>query len=167
MLIRRPGDIPSSEITDRKVYLNRRAFMRQAAGTAAAVATGVIGTEIVEAQRPAVHGRKLDNLKPSPFSTTEKLNTWDHITTYNNFLEFGSDKADASIEASRMKITPWTVSVEGECAKPGVMNLEDILKGKTLEERIYRLRCVEAWSMVIPWIGFPLSDLLKQVQPTS
>jgi len=163
MLIRRPADIRSSEITDKNVYLNRRAFLR----AAGAAAMSALGTETLEAQQAAPHGRQLENVRKSPLSTTEKLNTWGHITTYNNFVEFGPDKADPALKASRMKTSPWTISVEGECAKPGVMNVEDILKGRTLEERIYRLRCVEAWSMVIPWVGFPLADFIKQVEPTS
>jgi sulfoxide reductase catalytic subunit YedY len=169
MLIKRAPDIPSSEITDKKVYLNRRAFMRGAAGTAAAAAAGLLGTRTVEAQRsePAPHGRQLENVKSSPFSTTESKNSWTQITTYNNYLELGSDKDSPAYFANRLKPAPWSVAVGGECAKPAVWNVEDILKGQTLEERIYRLRCVEAWSMVIPWVGFPLADFIKRCEPTS
>jgi len=167
MLIKRATDIPSSEITDKKVYLDRRAFIRGAAGTAAAAAVGVLASRTVEAQQPAPHGRLLENVKPSPFSTTETKNTWQQITTYNNFLEFGPDKDSAAKYARALRPAPWSVAVEGECSKPAVWNLEDILKGQTLEERVYRHRCVEAWSMVIPWVGFPLADFIKKCEPTS
>jgi len=168
MLIKRQADIPSSEITDKKLYLNRREFIRATTGTAAAVATGVLGAEaFLHAATPAPHGRKLENVKKSSFSTEEKPNRWEEITTYNNYYEFGVDKDSPSMLARNLKPEPWTVTVEGECNKKGAMNLEDILKGKTLEERIYRHRCVEAWSMVIPWVGFPLSDFIKQCDPTS
>jgi sulfoxide reductase catalytic subunit YedY len=104
----------------------------------------------------------------SALSTTEKPNSWDDITTYNNFYEFGTGKSDPAANAPKYRpAQPWTVTIEGECAKPGRMNLEDILKGETLEDRIYRHRCVEGWSMVIPWVGFPLANLVKKAQPTS
>jgi len=168
MLIKRQADIPSSEITDKKLYLNRREFIRTTTGTAAAVATGVLGAEaFLHAATPAPHGRKLENVKKSPFSADEKPNRWEEITTYNNYYEFGVDKDQPSMFARNLKPEPWTVTVEGECNKKGPMNLEDVLKGKTLEERIYRHRCVEAWSMVIPWVGFPLADFIKQCDPTS
>jgi len=168
MLIKRQADIPSSEITDKKLYLNRREFIRATTGTAAAVATGVVGAEtLLRAATPAPHGRKLENVQKSAFSTDEKPNRWEEITTYNNYYEFGVDKDQPSMFARNLKPEPWTVTVEGECNKKGPMNLEDVLKGKTLEERIYRHRCVEAWSMVIPWVGFPLADFIKQCDPTS
>jgi sulfoxide reductase catalytic subunit YedY len=167
MLIKRPSDIPSSEITDKKTYLNRRELIRAAAGVAGLAAVGALGTEtLMEAQSPAPHGSKFPVVKPSAFSTTEKANTWDQITTYNNFYEFGTDKDSPAYYAKRLKVRPWSVAVEGEVAKPAVWSFEDILKGQTLEDRIYRHRCVEAWSMVIPWVGFPLSDFIKKVQPT-
>ena len=168
MLIKRPADIRSSEITDRQLYLNRRDFVRTAAGTVAAAATGVLGAEVLlRAAQPAAHGRKHANVKKSALSTTEKLNTWEEITTYNNFYEFGTDKESPSMLSRNFKTEPWTVAVEGECNKPAVYHLEDILKGEALEERIYRLRCVEAWSMVIPWVGFPLANFVKRCQPNS
>ena len=168
MLIKRPADIPSSEITDKKLYLNRREFIGATAATTAAVAAGVLGTEaFVAAATPAPHGRKLENVKKSTFSVDEKVNKWEEITTYNNYYEFGTDKDSPSMLARRLKPEPWTVAVEGECNKKGNMPLEDILKGQALEERVYRHRCVEAWSMVIPWVGFPLSDFIKKCEPTS
>jgi sulfoxide reductase catalytic subunit YedY len=168
MLIKRPADIRSSEITDQRTYLNRREFVRAATGTAALAAVGAIGAEaLLYAQPPAPHRTKLLNVKPSEFSTTEKPNTWEQITTYNNYYEYGTDKDSPAYYAGRLKTSPWSVAVEGEVAKPAVWHLEDILKGQTLEDRIYRHRCVEAWSMVIPWVGFPLADFIKKVQPTA
>ncbi|MBW8861538.1 MAG: protein-methionine-sulfoxide reductase catalytic subunit MsrP [Acidobacteria bacterium] len=168
MLIKRASDIRSSDITDQKLYLNRREFIRAATGTAAAVATGLaLGDAWVEAATPAAHGRKLEGVKKSPFSTDEKQNKWEEITTYNNYYEFGVDKDSPSMLARNFKTDPWTVTVDGECAKKGPMNLEDVLKGETLEERVYRHRCVERWSMVIPWIGFPLANFVKKCEPTA
>jgi sulfoxide reductase catalytic subunit YedY len=168
MLIKRASDIRSSDITDQKAYLNRREFIRAASGTAAAVATGLaLGDAWVEAATPAAHGRKLEGVKKSPFSTDEKQNKWEEITTYNNYYEFGIDKDSPSLLARNFKTEPWTVTVDGECAKKGPMNLEDVLKGETLEERVYRHRCVERWSMVIPWIGFPLANFIKKCEPTA
>jgi sulfoxide reductase catalytic subunit YedY len=163
--------IPSSEITDRRVYLRRREFI---------AAAGIVGAALVQehasalamppgaaaGQQPAPHGRRLSTVK-SAFSTTEPANTWEHVTTYNNFYEFGTAKDDPAMNAPRFRPRqPWTVSIEGECAKRGNLTLEDILKGETLEDRIYRMRCVEGWSMVIPWVGFPLASLIKKCEPT-
>jgi methionine sulfoxide reductase catalytic subunit len=168
VLIKRAADIPSSDITDKRVYLSRRDFIREATGTAVAAAAAMLGTEaLVQAAQPAPHGRKLEGVQKSAFSTDEKPNTWDQITTYNNYYEFGTDKEQPSLLAHSLKTEPWTVAVEGECNKPAVYHLEDILKGQTLEDRIYRHRCVEAWSMVIPWVGFPLADFIKKCEPTS
>ena len=168
MLIRPASDIRSSEITDKKLYLNRRDFIRATTGTAVAAATGVLGAEaFLQAASPAPHGRKLENVKKSPLSSDEKVNSWDQITTYNNYYEFGIDKDSPSMTAGSLKTQPWTVVVDGECNRKATWNLEDILKGQTLEDRIYRHRCVEAWSMVIPWVGFPLADFIKKCEPTS
>jgi sulfoxide reductase catalytic subunit YedY len=168
MLIKPPADIPSSEITDKKLYLNRREFIRAAGGTAVAAATGVLGAEaVLQAAPPAPHGRKLENIKKSPLSADEKPNKWEEITTYNNYYEFGIDKDAPAQYAKSLRPEPWTVAVDGETGKKAAWHLEDILKGQTLEERVYRHRCVEAWSMVIPWIGFPLADFIKKCEPTS
>jgi sulfoxide reductase catalytic subunit YedY len=172
MLIKRPSGIRGSEITDKKLYLNRREFLQTATGAAAAGAAVLAGAGVVleAAGQPAPHGRKLDNVRKSPLSVSaadDKVNTWEQITTYNNYYEFGTDKDSPSEYAKSLKTEPWKVVVDGECNKPAAYNLEDILKGQTLEERIYRHRCVEAWSMVIPWVGFPLSDFIKKCEPTS
>ncbi len=168
MLIKKPADIPSSEITDKRVYLDRRQFLQAASGTAAVAAAGLLGAEeLLYAATPAPHGRKLDGTKKSPLSTDEKPNKWEEITTYNNYYEFGVDKDSPSMTAHSLKPTPWTVTVDGECAKKGPMNFEDVIKGETLEDRIYRHRCVERWSMVIPWVGFPLANFIKRCEPTS
>src|SRR5581483_9057628 len=159
MLIKPTVDIASSEITDKKHYVNRRDFLRVAAAVVAAGA-------VVEA-KGAPHGRKLVNVNRAFPRPDDKVNSWDDITSYNNFYEFGIDKGDAGANSGRFVTSPWKVSIEGECKKPGFMDLEDILKGEALEERVYRHRCVEAWSMVIPWIGFPLANLIKKVEPTS
>ena len=167
MLIKPASDIRSSEITDKTVYLNRREFIRAAGGTAVAAAAGIISAEALLQARGAVHGRKLENVRKGPFSTEEKLNAWEDITSYNNYYEFGTDKASPADLAKSLKPEPWTVAIEGECNNKAAYHLEDILKGETLEERIYRHRCVEGWSMVIPWAGFPLANLIKRCEPTS
>ena len=163
MLIKQAPDLRESEVTPRELYLRRREFI--AAAAAAALATGVLTPGSAFAQNPSA--QKLPNLKKSTFDTDEKLNSYRDVTTYNNFYEFGLDKGDPARHAHSLKPKPWSIKVEGECAKPGTYNMEDILKWFPLEERIYRMRCVEAWSMVIPWAGFPLGDLVKRMQPTS
>jgi sulfoxide reductase catalytic subunit YedY len=156
--------IRSSEITDKKVFVGRRQFI---AAAMAAAGGAVLGERPLGAQQPAPHGRKLPTVA-SPFSTSEIPNSWEHVTTYNNFYEFGTGKDDPARNAPRWRPRqPWTVSVQGECAKTGTMSLDDILKGETLEDRIYRHRCVEGWSMVIPWVGFPLANLVKRCEPTT
>lgn len=149
MLIRHPSDIAPSEITPHSVYLNRRQFMAGSAGLLLPVAS--------IAALPA---------SKSPYSASDKPNSRQEITSYNNFYEFGTGKDDPARYAGRLKTRPWSVAVGGEAAKPRSFSIEELLKFP-LEERIYRLRCVEGWSMVIPWVGFPLASLLKQVDPTS
>ncbi len=167
MLIRH-SDIASSEITDKSQYLNRRQFLSTVGIATVAGAAGLRSSETLEASTGAVHGKKLENVVKSAFSVKdEKINSWEEITSYNNFYEFGTDKGDALANSGKFVASPWKVSVEGECDRPGVMDLEDVLNGETLEERIYRHRCVEGWSMVIPWVGFPLANLIRKIQPTS
>ena len=165
MLIKQAPDLRESEVTPRELYLRRREFIGAAGVAAAALATGALAPEAAQAQNPAA--QKLTNLKKSPFTTDEKMNSYRDVTTYNNFYEFGLDKGDPARNAHSLKPRPWTIKVEGECAKPGTYNIDDILKWFPLEERIYRMRCVEAWSMVIPWNGFPLADFVKRMEPTS
>jgi methionine sulfoxide reductase catalytic subunit len=154
--------IRSSEITDRATYLNRRLFIQTLAASTLALTPLDLG-----AQAPARHGRKLTAVR-SAFSTTETANTWDQVTSYNNFYEFGTSKdAPARYAPKWRPKEPWMVRIDGACAKPGTFALDDILKGEVLEDRIYRHRCVEGWSMVIPWVGFPLANLLKKVEPTA
>jgi sulfoxide reductase catalytic subunit YedY len=171
MLIKKAADIRSSEITDQKLYLNRREFLRTSAG-AIAVGGAILGggRAVFAAGQPAPHGRKLEGVRKSPLSLTpeqEKPNSWEQITSYNNYYEFGTDKESPSLTAGRLKTEPWSIQIDGECAKKGNFPIEELLKGITLEERIYRLRCVEAWSMVIPWVGVPLSEVIKKAEPTS
>ncbi len=173
MLIKKPADIRSSEITPKKLYQTRREFIK-AAGMVGGAAIGVEvltkGAAVLQAVQPAAHGRKWPNVKPNPtYSNTngEVKNSWEQITTYNNYYEFGIDK-DQPAELSRnFKTDGWMVEVGGECAKKGKYSIDDILKGETIEERVYRHRCVEAWSMVIPWDGIPLANFVKRCQPTA
>ena len=166
MLIRRLPNIPATEITDERLYLSRRAFMRAASGAALGAVVGAAGSSSAlgsaHAQEP------LTDVRPSALSTDENWTAFDAITSYNNFFEFGSDKEDPARYAARLTTKPWTVQVEGHMrGSKAEYLLEDLLKPHALEERVYRLRCVEAWSMVVPWIGFPLADLIKRFDPTS
>jgi methionine sulfoxide reductase catalytic subunit len=156
MIIRKPADIPYSQVTPKHVYLNRRRFL--AAGTAA------LGALAVPFEAGA---SKLSIAAKSPFSTTEKLSSLQDITHYNNYYEFGTGKEEPAELSKNFRTTPWTVSIEGEVAKPKTLDLDAVMKIAPLEERIYRHRCVERWSIVVPWIGYSLSELLKQVEPTS
>ena len=163
MLIKRPPDIQASEITDEKLYRSRREFMRDAAVAGAALSAGTLF-----APREAQALEALADVKQgSSFSTAEERTPYEDVTTYNNFYEFGTDKGDPAANSGRFRPRPWTVQVGGECAKPGTIDLDDFIRPHALEERIYRLRCVEAWSMVIPWVGFPLGDALKRFEPNS
>jgi len=152
--------IKPSEITPESVFMSRRTVL------AAAVACGLVPSAMASAATIPADGTFPD-LQKWPDSTTEKPASFKDITTYNNFYEFGTDKGDPAVNAHTLKTSPWSVQVTGECGKPGILTLEDVLKPHALEERIYRHRCVEAWSMVIPWVGFPLADLLKRFEPNS
>jgi sulfoxide reductase catalytic subunit YedY len=162
MLLRTPPDIKPSEITDKGVYLKRREFMKGAAALAATALAGC-GPD----SPPTARGPKLATRGGSALSISEELTPYEDVTTYNNFYEFGRNKTDPAKYSRSFTTRPWTVAVGGEVNKPKMYEIEDLLKLAPLEERIYRLRCIEAWSMVIPWIGYSLSVLIKQVEPTS
>jgi len=165
MLINREPRTPSSEITDERTYLRRREWLRMAGVAALSLATGPVlsaceSPSADEGQTP------LPGIKPNVVTTDEPRNTFEQITTYNNFYEFGTGKGDPARYAGSLKTSPWKVKVEGLCAKPADYLLEDLIKPFALEERVYRLRCVEGWSMVIPWVGIPLSSVLTRAEPT-
>jgi sulfoxide reductase catalytic subunit YedY len=155
MLIKKADDYRYSEITPKSVYLNRRGFL-------AAAPAAFLATRALAAPAPA-----LGNLAKSPFSTTEAVTSKQIVTNYNNFYEFGTSKTDPSKYAVNFKTSPWTVSVEGFVEKPRKFSMDEILKLAPLEERIYRHRCVEGWSIVVPWVGYSLNTLLKEVVPTA
>jgi methionine sulfoxide reductase catalytic subunit len=175
MVIKKPSDIKSSEITDKKIYLARRTFMRGAVLTATTVATGLLYRKLNPPTLPRVEGEKIaDVVKPAPeqgtvsgYTLNEKPTSFEDITNYNNFYEFTTDKQDVARVARGFISRPWAVAVEGLVNKPRVFDIDELLKLAPQEERIYRHRCVEGWSMVIPWVGFPLNKLLKEVEPNS
>jgi len=184
---RSKSDVLSSEITPESIYYNRRNFLAGGAGLVLGVAATGFPDLALSADGDALRARapegvarsapspwweaKFASINPvargGPFSTDETLTPYGDVVSYNNFYEFGVEKGDPIANSGRFEVDPWSVTIEGEVDKPGIYNLEDILKPHALEERIYRLRCVERWSMVIPWIGFPLADLIKQFQPNS
>jgi sulfoxide reductase catalytic subunit YedY len=174
MLIKKPDDIKSSEITDKKVYLNRRLFMRGAALAATTAATSLLYRKLnpPPVERPkgeallTVENAAADERISEGFTTNEKLTSIEDITNYNNFYEFSTDKQGVASAARGFVTKPWTVAVDGLVNKPKTFDLDELLKFP-IEERVYRLRCVEGWSMVIPWLGFPLAKLLEKVEPTS
>jgi len=151
-----PNEPSPSEITPHRVWAQRRRIV------AAGMLLPVVGSLSARTTAP---GSKLEG-SPSPLSTTDRLTTYKDVTTYNNFYEFGLDKDDPARLAGRMQTRPWTVSVEGEIARPKVFDIDELLKLAPMEERIYRMRCVEGWSMVIPWVGYSMSELIKRVEPT-
>lgn len=153
MLIKRRPDIPSSEITDERIYVDRRKFLATGSLLGVAAATGALPGCL--------------KASPSEAEADDKLTPYKDVTTYNNYYEFGTGKEDPAENAGSFRTRPWSVTVEGLVKRPAVYNLEDILRPVTQQERIYRLRCVEGWSMVIPWMGFPLSAFISRVEPTS
>jgi sulfoxide reductase catalytic subunit YedY len=156
--------IPSSEITPRDVYEGRREFIKLAGLGAIAGAAALSG--IALPTQAAVPRRKIEKYARTAYGADEKLTSYEDITTYNNFYEFGTGKGDPAQYADRLVTRPWTVSIEGAVKRPKRIGIEDIYKLAPLEERIYRMRCVEGWSMVIPWVGFPLANLIKWAEPT-
>ncbi|MBT5187398.1 MAG: molybdopterin-dependent oxidoreductase, partial [Kordiimonadaceae bacterium] len=186
MIIKTKKEIPSSEITAETSYKNRREFLKQSANVALGVGAASSGllSPTASAQSAAPRSAQQLNLasKPDwlaqkmasatlapnsgPYTTDEMLTPYEDVTTYNNFFEYGTSKDDPSRYARNFQVEPWSVEITGEVNKPGIYSLEDILRPHTFEERIYRHRCVEAWSMVIPWVGFPLGDLISRFEPT-
>ena len=161
VIIKEETDIPSSEVTDRNLYLNRRQFIKAAAAIAVAVA--MPGDFVMGADT----GQKLTIAKKGEFAEGEKVTTASKATNYNNFYEFSVDKDDVAEQSKKFRTRPWFVSVEGHIKKPKVYGIDELIKLFPLEERIYRFRCVEGWSMVIPWVGFPLGDFIKKCEPAS
>lgn len=169
---------PESEVTPEALYLRRREFLKNAAlftAAAAGVGSGLLALTRGdgELEAPPASPGKGPALAPeaatgrSRYSTDERPTSWRDATTYNNFYELGTDKSDPALNAGRLQPRPWTVAIEGECHRPQQIDIEALIKAFPLEQRIYRMRCVEAWSMVLPWLGFPLASLLAKVEPTS
>ncbi|HVA95083.1 MAG TPA: protein-methionine-sulfoxide reductase catalytic subunit MsrP [Candidatus Dormibacteraeota bacterium] len=167
MFEKRPQDLKYSDVTPREVYLNRRKLL---IGMGIAGGVALAGGGVASLMTPSARtfaSTKLPGVVPGPYSTTEKVTPEQIVTTYNNYYEFGTEKDDPSKNAQKFVTSPWSVSVGGEVAKPRKFSMDEILKLAPLEERIYRHRCVEAWSIVVPWIGFSFNKLAKLVEPTS
>jgi sulfoxide reductase catalytic subunit YedY len=158
---RSSGDPAGSEITPERVYLDRRRFLAGGAAAAAAVVSGWPVPAAAQAKAAPLPG----DIPKSALSTDEVQTPFDSVTRYNNFYEFGTDKEDPARYAGQLKVRPWALTIDGLCGKPGTWDVDALIKANRLEERVYRLRCVEAWSMVIPWVGIPMADVLKQAEP--
>ena len=166
MVIRRTTDLSYSDVTPKSVYTQRREFLRGMGIVGAAAFSGASAWRLAMPLDEVHATGKLEVASKSPFSTTEKETPYNDVTHYNNFYEFGTDKTDPAKNAQKFRTSPWAVSVEGEVKNPRKFSIDEILKIAPLEERIYRHRCVEAWSIVVPWIGFPFSELAKLAEPT-
>ncbi len=160
MFMKEAEDIRSVDITPETLYHGRREWIKMATAALGGIAMNSVMPE-------GVRGSQEKPKTKGPYDTDEKINSYKDITTYNNFYEFGTDKGDPAENSEKFKPKPWSVAVEGHVKKPAVYNLEDILKQQKIEERVYRMRCVEGWSMVIPWMGFQLSEFIKRLEPTS
>jgi|SRR5436853_2409145 methionine sulfoxide reductase catalytic subunit len=165
MLIKKASDISASEITPKGLYLNRRAFITAAAGAGVAAAAIAGFRELRSPSEVAHANAKIERLQKSSFSTTETITPYKDVTNYNNYYEFSTDKYEPAGLAKNFKTRPWTVNVEGLVKKKKTLDVDSIIKLSSPEERIYRHRCVEGWSIVVPWVGFPLSELIKQCEP--
>ena len=165
MASKHDGDLTYADVTPKSVYFNRRQILRTMGIAGAALVGGKVFERLAFPPAEVAAGAKLNVTVKSPFSTTEKQNTFEDVTHYNNFYEFGTAKTDPSRNAGKFRTFPWTVSVEGECKNHAKYSMDDILKLAPLEERIYRHRCVEGWSIVVPWIGYSLSTILKRAEP--
>src|SRR6266853_659250 len=166
MLIKKAVDIPSSEITPKSLYLNRRKFLAGTAITGAAALAGVGLREIASPSSVVQANTKIDGLQKSPFSTSETITPYKDVTNYNNYYEFSTDKYEPAGLAKNFRTRPWTVTIDGAVKKKQVLDVDTIIKMAAPEERIYRHRCVEGWSIVVPWVGFSLSELIKRCDPT-
>ena len=175
MLIKKPSPsgVKPSEITDKSVFLDRRRFLKTAALAGAGVALSPLvpagPASLFDGPRAALaaRGKKLEGIIKSPWRVDEELTPYDAVTNYNNFYEFTTDKEAVAERAKNFRPRPWNVEITGEAGRTGTFDLDDVLKGITLEERVYRFRCVEAWSMVVPWVGVPLASIIKKFEPTS
>jgi sulfoxide reductase catalytic subunit YedY len=165
MLIKKANDIRSSEITPESVYLNRRKFLAGMGLAGAAAAGGGALLELAKSSTTAYAGEAIPNLQKSAFSTTEKITPAQIVTHYNNYYEFSTEKEEPAQLAQKFRTRPWTVTVDGDVTKKQKWDIDTILKFAPPEERIYRHRCVEGWSIVVPWVGFSLSELIKRAQP--
>ena len=167
MLIKKAPDLTYADVTPRGLYMGRRNFLLGALAAGGAVAGWRKLPDFLAGPPTGSVPVKLSGVVPGPYSTNEMVTAESAVTTYNNYYEFGTSKSDPAKNAKNFQTSPWTVSVEGEVAKPRKFTMDEIMKLAPLEERIYRHRCVEAWSIVVPWIGYSLSTILKQVQPNS
>jgi len=167
MLIKKAEDIRSSEITPKSLYLNRRKFLAAAAMAGVAAATGAGLRELITPSLTALAGNKIDGIKKSPLSTTEAITPFKDVSSYNNYYEFSTEKDGPAKLATKFRTRPWKVKIEGQVDKKQELDIDSILKMAPAEERIYRHRCVEGWSIVVPWVGFSLSELIKRANPTS
>jgi sulfoxide reductase catalytic subunit YedY len=154
------SDIPESEVTPERLWLRRRDFLKLGAA-------GAVGALLPAREALAGPGEPLPVAKRSDLAPGEPPTRLESVTTYNNFYEFGTDKSDPARSASSLRTRPWTVAVEGEVKRPQILDIDALLRMFPLEERTCRMRCVEAWSMVVPWVGFPLGDLVRRLEPTS
>jgi sulfoxide reductase catalytic subunit YedY len=167
MLIKKASDIRSSEITSRSLYLNRRKFLAGAAVAGAAIAASTGLRRLIDPTTVAQAGNKIDGIKKSPFSTTETITPEKDVTHYNNYYEFSTQKEEPADLAKNFRTRPWKVKIDGLVDKKQELDVDTIIKMAPPEERIYRHRCVEGWSIVVPWVGFSLSELIKRVNPQS
>src|SRR6202035_1744065 len=165
MLIKKSADIPSSEITPKGLYLNRRKFLAGTALAGAAAAVGVGFRELGSPSTTALADSKIDGIKKSSLSTNETITPYKDVTNYNNYYEFPTDKYERAGLAQNFKARPWTVTIDGAVEKNHVLDFDTIIGMAAPEERIYRHRCVEGWSIVVPWVGFSLSELIKKAEP--
>ena len=166
MLLQKRTELTYADVTPKEMYFNRRKFLKAMGIAGAAAFAGKNLLDLASPSRNAYAALKFPNLVKSPFSTTEKETSFQDVTHYNNFYEFGVDKDQPAKNAQNFRTSPWTVSVEGEVKTKRKFSIDEILKLAPLEERIYRHRCVEGWSIVVPWIGFSFSNIAKLVEPT-